>query len=167
MLIVGPARGTGPSDRIGDKIKYVSMYFQGEITHASATVSNVRYTAYLLIAKKYVYATSFDETQILDQDINGQYTVNSFRNMQYFKDYKIIRKVTGNVRGDNIAGDVPRHSFKMGVKFKTPLQIQYNGSANTTQLDNILYLYIVADSGTVAGNTGLLVNIDSRQYFID
>jgi hypothetical protein len=149
------AQGTGDSDRIGRSIWlheiYMKLLIVGDAFNNETTVNNALRLALVLDNEP----CGADPTvgDIFAQTSNP----NSFRNLYYARRFKVLRDVkyihrTGYV-WDSTAGqvDVTESSRYVDVsfKFKTPIRIEYGGTAGTVadMTDKNIVLCMISQGG--------------------
>lgn len=154
-----PSIGTGYGGREGSSILLKSMYMACQATGQASQSSRIKGKIYIVMTKG---GDAFDMTQFLQynpfvyaQDSVAVYDLESARNPDFFKKYKVIRSKRFTLIPDAQSGNISTSVFKVGLKFKKGLHIRYQGNGNTATGVR-LFAVVVADSGNVGGSTSTL-----------
>lgn len=160
----GMQLGSSVNQRIGSVINIVTYELRVRVVSTGASpATTAQHVRYIVFYDKQANAQtpSIGPNDLLQ---TADYTVSS-RGMNQRRRYRIIMdKVLGI--GSVTSGPVVEYIHKY-IKFRRPLNVQYNGGNNGDQSDivtNTLWLLVVS-SNSVA--TGCVYSINSRIRFVD
>lgn len=190
-ITANPAQDDAVNGRDGAKIQLTGMHLKFQFRQLSAGVSNYKGIIELFEVPAQVWssATTFTET-IFEANpfirasdggaISGIIDYNSDFDPDYFGQYKKLATKRFTVNQDSASSQVIVKDVAMGVKFKKPLQIQWNDNGTTVQKGQII-MVVRLDTGnsssstatTITGvantatNTGLMMNYHIKHYYYD
>lgn len=147
--------GSGPDDRIGNKITAKSVYLQvRQLQHASAVQGSC--VRYILFYDTQQVADGVPAvSDVLDSQFSQQYALAPLSAVNGGR-FQVIRDVKVNC-----PNDVGQKYFKIYKKLN--LNIRFNGASSADINKNILYLLIVSDESANTPN----VSFTSRVRYID
>lgn len=150
-----PSNGTSDTSRLGDEITLTGMYSQFQFTQQSNTTQKVKGKIYFFSPRLGSSLASVSAGNLLNPNtfiygasgnVNNIYDTMSSRNMDYIKDFNIIR-----VKNFTVSPDLASTTQKMGttvkcgIKFKKPWTVRCN-SAGAIVYGQI-WMMVVFDSG--------------------
>ena len=176
-----PVQGTGYNQKTGNSIKMTSAHYDFQFFGQTSNVSGMRikmewiqvigqpFSAVTDILGKYIVTNTFLSGSIYD--------INSNRNPDYFKNYRVVRRKYVKLEPDSISGEINFRQVSVGLK----LSLHIRSSLNDPTLSNgQLLLLITADRGNkgsttssitgiaeAAANTGANFNYTFTSYFVD
>lgn len=181
-----PVQGTGYSDRTGNSIKWTSSYFEMQFYGETSMINEIKLDIYLIkvngLAQSSVGTTVPGQFFLNNPFCNAGTIYDSYcqRNPDYFKNFRVLRRIKTSVKSDSISGETSLRSVNFGLKLKNH---HCKWQANTTTLtEGQVCLLIVCNNGncstttnctisqgvpTTAMSTGLLYNYNINHYFID
>lgn len=177
-LLDGPlalsSQGTGSVNRIGNKVKLLSMQVKGFIVQQSETRSDRLIRCMLVENRDHnLLSPTITVTNITgnlyDADPRtSTITTQSFRNFVNKNNWRILASKNVFIPGDNITGQSLEKTFSMYVRFKKGITQNYNSVASALE-KGAIYFICVADSGdsNPASLTGVRINYDIRTLFVD
>lgn len=157
-----PTQGNGFNQKSGSSIKWHSSHYDFQIIGQSANVAGIKlklewvkvvglpYSSLNDIFGKYLLPNGF---------ISGgsTYDINSNRDPDYFKNFKVIKRTYITLRPDVITGDVPVKQLSVGMKLKSH-HVRNNDNDPTLSMGQV-FLLITADTGNwgsvASGLTGV------------
>lgn len=174
--------------RIGNTIKCVSAYMRFQIYQQSACLSPMR----LKIQVIRVVGSTFGSlsgvpAQLLDANpfISGGsniYDYNCSRNIDFIKNYKILKTAYVYLKPDNFGSQVMIVNKKIGLKIPSDCQnVSFSADGSTALGSGQFLLFVTADSGNwstttastltgiaqLATNTGALMSSNIIFYYTD
>jgi len=171
--LVSLSQGTTVSTRNGNSVKGTSLQYSIQVSpQASTTTAGIPYMIFILQKPGAlwddVYTTGTTGTLanlFLSNDYSGYKSHRSLREIEHFRDWRILRCIRGYMRADesSTAGS-SNHIHKGGVKLYR--HFKFDG-ANTPCQENQLYYLFVAGAGSVSSNTALTAYVQYRLHFID
>lgn len=177
-LLDGPlalsSQGSAAVNRIGNKVKLMSMQVKGFIVQQSNTHSN-RLVRIMLVQNKdhNLLAPSVSISNITgnlyDADPRtSTITTLSYRNFVNMNNWKILASKNVVVSADSVTGQSMEKTFNMYVKFKKGITQNYNQVASALE-SGAIYFLCLCDSGdsNPASLTGVRINYDIRTLFVD
>lgn len=179
LLLDGPlaqvSAGTAVANRIGNKVKLLSMQIKGLVAQQANTVSNRKIRIMLVenldhnLVAPAITAAGLVGNLFDNDPRTGTITTESYRTFVTQKNWKIWAQTFVYLSLDNMATQVTEKTFNMYVKFgKNGINQNYNALASQLE-KGALYLIAVADNGdTITGvQTGARVYYDIRTLFVD
>lgn len=153
-----PVTGTGYNQRVGKSIKLVAMAFQYQLEQQAATSGPRRFKLYICKTNGAPQLTSDILTNFMDVNpITQVYDIMSNRNINYFKDYTVLKTQSIYMKADAVSGQTQLTTGKCVMKMSHHIQFVDN---TTTVSDGQLFWYLVADAGNAGGsNTTTLTNV--------
>lgn len=132
--------GTGPDDRIGDKIKLQHVHVRGSIdSHASATATRVR----LAVVRANLGTTTIPAiTDVWPTVALFAANTDRLRTQQELKSFTVLADMFYHV-GQNIALTTPVDLFR-----KVGSEVLFTGAAATNEGKNAVYLMMAANEAT-------------------
>jgi len=175
------AQGVGYNQRTGNSVKIVSCMIKGQIKQQSATrhPMRIKLCLYKVVGTPISTSTILSGGQILQVNpLTGCTDYNSDRNVNYFKEFKLLQTKYVYLQPDPTSGEIMINNFKFLLKMNHHLK--WNNDT-TTLTDGQLVLHAFCDSGnsnlTVAGtgtsvpvlavNTGAILQMYSKFYYVD
>ncbi len=153
-----PVQGVAYNQRVGKSIKVVAMALQYQIEQQSATSGPRKFKLY--ICKTNGAPQTYTQIVANFMDINpitNVYDIMSNRDINYFKDYTVLKTQNIYMKADAVTGQTQLTTGKCVMKMNHHIQFVDN---TTTVSDGQLFWYIVADAGNCGGtNTSTLPNI--------
>lgn len=175
-----PSQGTGINGRLGSEITLHSGNLRIQFVQMSGTYSPIRFKYSLVWVKG--GDQSITTTQFMNQFLNvNPFSVhrdyNSSRNADYMSAFRVLRTGYSYLPADpgSQISQLTVKEARLGMKFKKPLNIRFNGNLNTTAQGKI-FLVILADVGnnsTTTANTEATIPVKeintgaSYNYLID
>jgi len=146
-------QGTGYNQMCGNSVKLVSMAFRGQLKQQSGTAHpmKVRMIIFTKIGTPATAASIQAGNQLLD--INPLSTVtdyNSERNINYFRDFKILKSQSLYLAPDPTTGEIMIKDIKVIMKLNHHLKWNNN---TTTLTSGQLLVAFFSDSGNVSTTT--------------
>lgn len=177
-----PAEGVTYSTRNGSSIKWISGYCQLQLIHQISTQSTIKGSIYFVQVVNQTLSTSTFISQFFNPSpfitSTSIYDDNCTRNIDYFKDFKVLKRKRFTVKCDQISGQTVQNTIKLPLKFGH--HVKYSGDTQTVT-DGQVMMLIVTDSGNLnsatqstvgnisvtAVSTGLNLCWSMTNYFID
>lgn len=174
-------QGVGYNQMTGNSVKLVSMALKGQIKQQTATQHPMRIKIVLFktVGQPVAAATIQSGNLLFDKNpITTCTDYNSDRNINYFKDYRIIKTQTVYLMPDPTSGELILKDFKFIMKMSHHLK----WSNNTTTLTNgqlgIMFLSDSGNSSTTTAstltnlpitkiNSGATVQFYTKFYYVD
>lgn len=155
-----PAQGSGYNQKTGNSIRLHSMFFTFQVSGQANTAAGIKlkfqwvqvvgypYTNISDIYGKFISPNPFVQTTTGD---NITYDINSARDPDYFKDFKVLRTKIISLAPDQTSGVINLKQFGMGLK---PRNYHVKTNDNTASLSNgQMFMLITADRGNSGGTT--------------
>lgn len=176
------SEGVTYSTRNGSSIKWTSGYAQFQFIHQSATQSAIKGAIYVIKVKNQVITGQTCTQTFLNPSpfisSTSIYDYNSTRNVDYFKDFQVLKRKNFTVKCDQLSGQTVQTVIKMPLKFGH--HVKFSGDTNTVT-DGQVFILILCDSGNnngaststvgnvsvTAPNTGLNLCWSMTNYYID
>lgn len=186
-----PSQGDSGVTRDGDEITITGMYNMLQFSQQSNTTQGIKGKIYIFSPRVTASTASVSVGAFLNANpmIYGAnnslvtvYDTMSARNMDNFKNFKILRTKNFYVPPD--PGSTTQKLIKTvrcGLKFKKPWKVRFDQTNNL--VEGQIYMLIVCESGNLSANTpnlaavasipntdtlsGLNLNWFSKTYFID
>lgn len=174
-------QGVGYNQMTGNSVKLVSMCLKGQVKQMTATQHPMRIKVVLFrtVGQPVAVATIQSGNYLFDKNpITTMTDYNSDRNVNFFKDYKVLQTKYVYLQPDPTSGELMVKDFKFIMKMAHHLK--WNN--NTTSLTNgQLAIGFFSDSGntstTVASttanlpilkiNSGATVQFYTKFYYVD
>lgn len=191
-LSFSASNGTSDITRIGDEVTVTGMYNEFQFSQQSNATQKIRGKIYFFSPKIGSSNVSVTVSTFLNPNgfiysgsgnVNNVYDYMSSRNMDYFKDYKVLRVKRFTVSPD-LASTTQKmiSTVKCGLKFKKPWKCRFNSAGQLVY--GQIYMLVVFDSGnagSVAPSAGAVLtgiaktdtvsgvqwSYFSKTYFID
>lgn len=166
---ISPPQGTGGSDRVGNSIKIVSAMFQARIQQQLNTTGPIKYRWFIFnrpdntvdLSSQDMFDAVFDENPF-----SGYRDYFANRDPEYFTQFKVIAKGSGNLKADTATGNQGFAHIKQPLKLS--LHQKYDSSESVTTTKNKLYLIVQCDTGDVgSASNGMLLQYDIKYYYVD
>lgn len=178
-----PAQGVGYNQKTGNSFKWHSSFLTFQFSGQSNNISGLRMKIEVVkvvgqpfsnmqdVMGKYINATNFLSGTIYD--------INSKRDPDYYKNFRVIARRYVHLLPDQITGDIPVRYFDFGFKLKDHhVKVDDNGP---TVSQGQVFLLITADSGNgnsttastttgapiTAAATGAVFLYDHTHYYYD
>lgn len=172
--LISLAQGTTASTRNGNSVRATSLQWTLRMRGQTNLSSDNNWIMYIVMHKNSLpedsYTTGSGGTLanlFLQDDYWALLSTHSFRNVEHFRDWIVLRRVRGSVKADasSTAGNYD-HSINGYVKLHK--HMRFDG-ANTTCIENQLYAIFVAANGDIQAGalTGLTFNLQYRFHYID
>lgn len=178
-----PSQGVGYDNKTGNSFKLVGSHFDFQFSGQASNISGARLKIQFIQVPGLPYGTVSDIMGKFIQPngfITGGtvYDINSARDQDYFRDFKVICTKYVTLAPDNITGQINFKQISMG--FKKQMHIRTDNNSATLSSGQIIML-ITADRGnraqntasTLTGvsetgtNTGVKFNYKYVHYFVD
>lgn len=152
-----PPTGTGYSDRIGRQIKLVSMSLQYQVSQQVNATSPIKIDMYICrIVGAPQNANVLYNNFMLFNPITGVRDAMSTRDLNYFKDYRVIKKITCYLSQDQASGN---QVIKTGrVNMKLNHFVNFDEDSNTVT-DGQLMMFAFASTGNKGAVNSTLPNV--------
>lgn len=152
-----PPVGTGYSDRIGRQIKLVSMSLQYQVSQQVNAKSPIKIDMYIcrIVGAPQGVQTLYNNFMLFNP-ITGVRDAMSTRDLNYFKDYRVIKKITCYLSQDAATGN---QVIKTGrVNMKLNHYVNFDEDTNTVT-DGQLCMFAFASTGNKGGVNSTLPNV--------
>lgn len=181
-----PAQGVTYQTRNGDSIKLVSMFGKIQFYQQSSCFSRIRgVIEFVQVKGTPITSTVFMQTYLQPNDfIKSQtakdiYDLNCSRDIDSFKNFRVIRRIPFTLNADATSSDQVITNKTMGMKMSQHVKYDKN---TTTVSNGQIFMIVRVDSGnngntTITGNpqsipvvtsfSGLRFNYYLKQYFVD
>lgn len=154
-LSFNASNGTTDITRIGDEVTVTGMYNEFQFAQQSNATQKIRGKIYFFSPKIGSSNVSVTVSTFLNPNafiyagsgnVNNVYDYMSSRNMDYFKDYKVLRVKRFTVSPD-LASTTQKMitTIKCGLKFKKPWKCRFNSAGQLVY--GQIYMLLVFDSG--------------------
>ena len=161
------AQGVGASQRTGNSVKLTSMCLDIQFKQDSATKNQVMLRYYILNVKE--ANTTVNEAGLELLEPNPFSSVRDFhsnRDPEHFTKYRIIKSGVCKVAADfTHLNETSYKQIKIPLKLNHHLKYQ-SGSSNDS-VKNTFFLLVVADTGNISTNTGIIIQYNARFYYTD
>ena len=179
-----PPQGNDYNQRTGNSIKWVSSFLNFQFTHESATTAATKLCIHIVkfigLQPTNIASAVLDKYLMPNTFIAGTpiYDDNSFRNPDYFKSFKVLKKKYVYIKCDSITNQPVTKNVKLGLRPNHHIKWATDG---TTISEGQVFLMITSDTGNfslttnstlpnvyqLGMNTGILMNYNYTHYFID
>lgn len=145
------AQGTDYNQRTGASVKWHSSYFDMNFVGQASMTSGMKIQIQIVKVVGQVYSPI---SGVLDKFVlptrflsgtNDIYDVNSDRQPDYFKQFRVLRTLTTYIKPDTISGETALRRIKFGVKY--PNHHIKNEFGTATLADGQVFMMITADRG--------------------
>lgn len=155
-----PAQGIGYNQKTGNSIKLHSMHWDFQVSGQANTAAGIKLKFMWVQVTGLPYSNISD---IYDKFINpnpfiqtttGQticYDVNSSRDPDYFKDFRVLKTKYVTLAPDQTSGVINVRQFSVGQKFRN-YHVKTNDNTSTPT-NGQMFLLILADRGNSGGTT--------------
>lgn len=179
-----PGQGVGYNQKTGNSIKWVSSYLDFQFVSQSACISGMRMKIQLVKVVGQPFSTVSD---VMGKFIEPTafltggtvYDINSPRDPDYFKNYKVLATKYVTIKNDDITSEQTYKRVSMGLKLKNH-HVRNNDNDPTNSMGQV-FLLITADQGngsittasTINGvpqsaiNTGCFMRFEWTHYYYD
>jgi hypothetical protein len=152
-----PSQGVGYDERIGRQIKLVSMSMQYQVSQQTNTSHPMQIQFYLVrIVGVPQNAGVLYQNFMLQNPITGVRDIMSTRDINTFKDYRVIKTWKCYLPQDASSGVKVIKTGRVSMKLNHFVNFQENG---TTVEDGQLCLFAFADSGNSGTSQSTLPNV--------
>lgn len=176
-----PSQGVTAETRNGASIKWTTSYLQLQFIHMSSTQSTIKGKIYIIKSDNVINSSTL-MTNFLNPSpfitSTSIYDINSAREQDYFKDFKVLATRNFSVSCDQLSGQTVQKIVKMPLKFGH--HVKFNDNTQTLS-EGQVWMLIVCDSGNIATatsstvgnisvtapNTGLNLCWNAIDYFVD
>lgn len=185
-----PSNGTGDNARIGDEISVTGIRNVFQFSHQANCSQPIKCKIMMFAPKFGVSGASVTIDKLLNVNPvayygNGAlvsvYDTTSSRNMDYIKDFQLLRSYSFTMPGDqaSLSQKIVK-TVNVGLKFKKPWKVRFDSAGNISY--GQIYCVVVAESGNTYSNTpnsntigipiidtysGLAFQWYSKTYFMD
>lgn len=148
LCLCAPTVGAALNQRIGRKINVHKIKVRGQVTLGTFTAQSAARTAtvcrVVLVQDMQTNATQMQGEQLFNAGGVTETTLNSFQNPNNFGRFRILKEKFIVVQDPNMAGEVAaanltangkRFHFKMNVRFRIPVQVNFNATNGGTVAD--------------------------------
>lgn len=158
--------GTAHGNRNGESVKLHGFRLNTRWTQQSASVGPQFFKLWLV---KYIgpRGTTPNINTFLKPDFDGNFSVHSERNEDWYKSYQVICTQRGKIAPDNISNQTIYTMKKSYGRFKGHCHQRYSGAAGSTLLTDQMYLIAVAANGGVSINTACTFDAQLLISFYD
>lgn len=161
-VFLGPNNGTTDTTRVGDEISITGIYSQFQFAQQANTTQKIKGKIYFFSPRLGSSLASVAVGNFLNPNsflygasgnVNNIYDTMSSRNMDYIKDFKVLR-----VKNFTVSPDLASTTQKMGttvkcgIKFKNPWKIRWNSAGSI--VNGQIWMLVVFDSGN-SGSTAV------------
>lgn len=152
-----PPVGTGYNARIGRSIKLVSMSVQYQVSQQVNAVSPINVDIYIVrIVGTPTSVNTLYDNFMLPNPITGVRDGMSTRDLSYFKDYRVIKKIRCYLPSDSASGTQSRVTGRLNMKLNQYINFDEN---STTLTDGQLCMFAFASAGNSGGTNSTLPNV--------
>lgn len=162
-LTFNASNGTTDTTRIGDEVMISGLYNEFQFQQQANATQKIRGKIYFFTPR--IASTNVSVTVATFLNPNGfiysatgnnVYDYMSSRNMDYFRDYKVLRTKRFSIAADQASTTQKMiTTMKCGLKFKKPWKVRFNTAGQIVY--GQIWMLIVFDSGnsgTVAAGAG-------------
>lgn len=179
-------QGSAVNTRISNKISLTGMFFSIQLRQQAAATQPVRVDLYIirLLGDNTQTAIDFSRTMVQRNDfVTGAdiWDVYSQKNIDYSRNYQIIRKKKIYIKPDQLTGQQMPTVLTFGHKFKTPHVIRYSGASASDFESGRILMCAYSSSGnssdvtasslvgipSIAVSTGQLLSYSIKYFFTD
>lgn len=148
-----PSQGDGYNNRTGSSIKLHSTNIAFQFSQQASAISGAKFKIYIvqIIGSPEPLATTAANFFIANP-FNTVVDINSSRNPDYFKNYKVLRTKTVRLSSDSTTSMTAMKSIRLGLKYKSH-HVRWDKNSNTVITAGQIVMFIVADSGNMSGST--------------
>lgn len=164
--ITNIAEGTSHGTRDGESVKIHGFRLNTRWTQQSSSVGPQFFKLWLV---KYIGprgSTPGIET-FLKPDFDGNYSVHSERNEDWYKSYQVITQQRGKISADNLTNQTMYTMKKSYGRFKGQCHQRYSGAGASTLLTDQMYIIAVASNGAIGTNTACTYDAQLLISFYD
>jgi len=178
------SQGTTAETRTGNSIKLTSQYIQLQFHHQTNTSAPTKGCVYIFKCVGRANLNAFNAAAeiwkynpFIGTGINV-IDYNSQRNQDYFKDFILVRKKNFRVACDSLTGQQQITNVSIPLRYKNH-HVKFDNNTNVVTSGQ-LYMYILLDSGNVAGTastltgvpvtqqlSGLLYSMNLQSFYVD
>lgn len=152
-----PPTGTGYSARVGRSIKLVSMSVQYQVSQQVNAISPINVDIYIVrIVGTPGNSTTLYNNFMLPNPITGVRDAMSTRDLNYFKDYRVIKKIRCYLASDSATGTQSIKTGRLNMKLNQFINFDEN---TTTLTDGQLMMFAFASAGNSGGTNSTLPNV--------
>jgi hypothetical protein len=168
------AQGSASNQRTGDSIKIDRMdlimkYFYSTGTAATSASIDQRFRYFVVRYLKTPSSSgtsAFNINDLLNQDSGTNYTAQSLSNTDLSEDFVILKEGLVHIVLPNVPASSASSTAMVELSIPCGFHQTYTGSANTTIVDNMCFVVVVADNAiNIGGISGLYIS--SRMWYID
>jgi len=177
----GITQGVGYSQMTGNSVKLTSMSLKLQIKQQSATQHpmKVKMIIFKVMGQPQTPATIQTGNRLLDLNpITSLTDYNSERNVNYFREYRVIKTKTLYLQPDPVSGEIMLQNYSVIMKMNHHLKWNNN---TTTLADGQICVSFTCDSGnnsaTTAStntnipiqkiNSGATIQFFTKYYYVD
>lgn len=175
-----PIQGIGHSQRNGNEIKLVSMCIKGQIRQQVNCTHNGKIKIYIILPQgPQIAMTAITNGQFLETNpLSNVIDYNSSRNVDYFKNYRVLKTLTITMPSDGSSAPTLIKDFSIIMKLSH--HIKWADDSNTNFTNGQMILLAVADSGNtgatavtnttisqVGALTGYEMQFYTKFYYVD
>lgn len=159
-----PTQGAGFNQKSGSSIKWHSSHYDFQVIGQASCVAGVTLKMEWVQVTGLPYSTLndiFGKYILANQFISGgaTYDINSNRDPDYFKNFKVLKKQYVTLRPDVITGDVPVKQLSLGLKLKNH-HVRNNDNDPTLSMGQV-FLLITANTGNWGSVASTLTGVSN------
>lgn len=176
----GNKGGTNPTissengERNGNSIKLTGMVMNIKIAQQASTTSELRYKIYIVRRKECSQAMT--ASQVLQAMFEPNPFTSTFpagsiidyhsqRFQNTYSQFSIIKTLYGKLTADSLASQTAYQHHV--VPLKLDFHLRWQGASTTDPLDNNLYMFIMCDTGSTVGLTGVVWEYALKAFYVD
>lgn len=183
-----PAQGVGFEQKTGNSIKVVGSHFDFQFYGQANCVNGCKLKIQVVKVLGQPYNTVSDVMGKFIQNNKfitgaggtGIYDLNSDRDQDYFKNYRVVLTKTVWIKNDDISGEINMKRIKFGTKYGKGFHVRNNDNLPDLSSGQI-FMLITADRGNANGATastlskvpvqgaatGVWFDYENVHYFVD
>lgn len=157
-----PPTGTGYSERVGRSIKLVSMSVQYQISQQVNAINPIDIEIYIvrIVGAPGNVTTLYNNFKQINP-ITGVTDLMSTRDLNFFKDYRVIKKIKVYLKQDQISGGQSIVTGRVNMKLNQYINFDQD---TTTVTDGQLCMFAYASTGNSGGSNSTLPNVINQNY---
>jgi len=178
------SQGDAVNQRAGSLISVCSLHMTLQLRQMSAATSPVKITFYLVYCRGFNTLANIVPSLWNTNNYIGVgtqiYDTGSDMNIDNIANYRILKKFNAYLKPDQFTGQQMPLAKTVGLKFRKPLNVRYDGNNNTVN-NGSLHLVAFASNGNAstatastlanvpvtAINTGQFINYNIKFYYTD
>lgn len=157
-----PPSGTGYSERVGRSIKLVSMSVQYQISQQVNCINPMNIEIYIvrIVGTPVTANVAYDNFKVVNP-ITGVKDSMSTRDLNYFKDYRVLKKINVYLKQDQISGGQSIVTGRVNMKLNQYINFDED---TTTVTDGQLCMFAYASTGNSGATNSTLPNVINQNY---